>query len=294
MRRSFHASGRSLLSSPRLLFREFTQTFLDVILPSSCSACGGEVQQWSALGICASCWETIQPWSGSVCSRCGLPLAATSVEHSPDYLCGVCRTQPFHFDWARVYGLYRGVLRHAILQLKFGHRERLARRLGSLLASVWREHEVPSLADAPLVVPVPLHASREWIRGFNQSALLAEALVQSVPAGPRGRGPQLAPRLLTRVRATTPQTGLSLSARRENVRGVFRARRPERIRDRVVVLVDDVMTTGSTLSACAHALKVAGAARVLALAMARATPQFPDLPGSNASAEVDGQVVERT
>jgi len=86
--------------------------------------------------------------------------------------------------------------------------------------------------------------------------------------------------LLLRVRPTLPQVGLSSSARRENVRGVFSVSQPERVRDRTVVLVDDVMTTGATLSACAAALKRAGASRVLALSLGRATPQFPDTAAS--------------
>jgi predicted amidophosphoribosyltransferase len=86
--------------------------------------------------------------------------------------------------------------------------------------------------------------------------------------------------LLIRVRPTLPQVGLSPSARRENVRGVFSVAQPERVRNRTVLLVDDVMTTGATLSACAAALKRAGAARVLALSLARATPQFPDTAAS--------------
>ena len=85
---------------------------------------------------------------------------------------------------------------------------------------------------------------------------------------------------LRRIRATVPQVGLSVSARRENVRGVFSVGRPEEVRNRTVVVVDDVMTTGATLSACAAALKRAGATRVLALSLARATPQFPDLESS--------------
>jgi predicted amidophosphoribosyltransferase len=92
---------------------------------------------------------------------------------------------------------------------------------------------------------------------------------------------------LTRIRATVPQTGLSLAERRENVQGAFAVERPERIRGRTVVLIDDVMTTGATLSACAIALKRAGASRVLALTLARAAPQFPDFSDSAPRIPVD-------
>jgi predicted amidophosphoribosyltransferase len=93
---------------------------------------------------------------------------------------------------------------------------------------------------------------------------------------------------LRRRRATPPQTGLSLAARRENPRGAFEAVEPERVRERAVVVIDDVMTTGATLSACARALKRAGAARVIGLTLARATPQFPDLASAESDIPVDG------
>ncbi len=229
-----------------------------------------------------------------MCAQCGLPMAAGLTESSSALLCGACRTDKFHFDLARVYGLYRGVLRRLILQLKFRRRERLAQRLGSLLAGVWQQNEAVARSETPLVVPVPLHPLRERERGFNQSWLLARELVRSLPASARAKTLRLDRRLLARVRMTAPQTGLSLSARRENVRGGFRVRWPERVRGGSIVLVDDVMTTGATLSACAVALRAAGAAQVFALAVARATPQFPDFPLSTADTEVDARAGEQT
>jgi ComF family protein len=190
---------------------------------------------------------------------------------SVDSLCGSCRLAEQEFDMARSYGLYTGNLRKAILHLKFHGREHLANRLGALLARAFEALPEP---DSAIVAPVPLHPSRRRQRGFNQAELLARSLVRNLRREERGL--QLVVNLLRRVRATLPQVGLSASARRENVRGVFSVSRPERIRNRTVVLVDDVMTTGATLSACAAALKRAGASRVLALSLARATPQFPD------------------
>jgi ComF family protein len=176
---------------------------------------------------------------------------------------------------ARSYGLYTGNLRKAILQLKFYGREYLGHRLGALLARAFEALPEP---DSAIVVPVPLHPSRRRQRGFNQAELLARGLVRRLRK--EGRGLQLVAGSLSRVRATLPQVGLSVSARRENVSGVFSVSRPEQVRNRTVVVIDDVMTTGATLSACAAALKRAGASRVLALSLARATPQFPDVEGS--------------
>jgi ComF family protein len=194
-----------------------------------------------------------------------------------DALCGSCRQGEQEFDMARSYGLYTGNLRKALLQLKFHGREYLGHRLGALLARAFEALPEP---DSAILAPVPLHPSRRRQRGFNQAELLARGLVRRLRKEARLHGSQLAADCLRRLRATLPQVGLSVSARRENVRGVFSVRRPERVRNRTVVVVDDVMTTGATLSACAAALKRAGASRILALSLARATPQFPDIESS--------------
>jgi ComF family protein len=190
------------------------------------------------------------------------------------------------FEKARSFGIYSGNLRRVILHMKFGRRERLGKRLGELLAGTW--NSLPELRDhdSPVIVPVPLHPSRRRERGFNQAELLAAGLVRSLRKEKRElrieRGG------LHRRRATPPQTGLSLAARQENLRGAFEAGEPEQVRERTVVLIDDVMTTGATLSACARALKRAGAACVIGLTLARATPQFPDIASAAGDIPVDG------
>lgn len=193
-----------------------------------------------------------------------------------DARCGPCRREEYEFDQARSFGPYFGSLRAIILQLKFRGRERLGKKLGELLAPAWNAVESLGKTADTVLVPVPLHHSRERERGFNQAELLARALSRKLRKEWGEQGPAVEARCLARTRATLPQTGLSPAARRENVRGVFALSSTERVRGRVVVLVDDVMTTGATLSACAAALKRAGALRVVALTLARATPQFPD------------------
>ena len=161
-------------------------------------------------------------------------------------------------------------------------------RLGELLASPW--DALPGVVEfgSPLIVPVPLHPSRRRERGFNQSDLLASGLVRALRKRNGGTAPIVAKACLRRTRATPPQTGLSVAARRENLRGAFEVLNPQDVRGRAIVLVDDVMTTGATLSACARALKRAGAAQVMGLTLARATPQFPDLAPSDRDNTVDG------
>ncbi len=222
--------------------------------------------------MCGACWASLEPWRGAICASCGLPLATSEIGEAASLLCGACRIAAPTFDGARSYGLYAGALRQFILLLKFQHRERLGRRLGALLAPLWASFED---LDGAWLIPVPLHPSRQQERGFNQAELLARGLIRELDGAGKGR-PRLACRALRRTRATPPQTGLSIAARRENVRGVFATPDAEALRGRTIVLIDDVMTTGATLSESAAALKRAGAERVVALTLARATPQFPD------------------
>jgi ComF family protein len=200
--------------------------------------------------------------------------------------CGACRDGEPAFDSARSFGLYGGKLRHVILRLKFAGDERLGVKLGELLASAWTSLPGVCDFDFPLLVPVPLHPSRRRERGFNQSERLAVGLMRAL--GKRGGAspPSVAGECLRRKRATSPQTGLSVAARRENLRGAFEVAGD--IRGCTLVLVDDVMTTGATLSACARALKRAGAARVMGVTLARTTPQFPDLTLDDTDNTVDG------
>ena len=270
----FYLARNCKVPTPSIL-RELAGSLLSVISPTDCLLCGQELTESRGASICRACWESFHPWIGPACERCGLPFASSQAGDSFDLLCGLCRQDEPGFDTARSYGLYAGNLRKAILHLKFHGREYLGHRLGALLARTWEALPVP---DSALVAPVPLHPSRRRERGFNQAELLARGLVRSLRKEKTGL--RLVAGSLRRMRATVPQVGLSVSARHENVSGVFSVVRPEEVRNRTVVLVDDVMTTGATLSACAAALKRAGAERVLALSLARASPQFPDLEGS--------------
>ena len=147
---------------------------------------------------------------------------------------------------------------------------------------------------SPLIVPVPLHALRQRERGFNQAELLAAGLVRALKERKGSQALRISGGYLRRVRATPPQTGLSPAARRENLRGAFEAGPGAKIRGRTVVVIDDVMTTGSTLSACARALKRAGAQTVIGLTLARATPQFPDFGEHDGAEPVDAEAPNST
>jgi ComF family protein len=160
------------------------------------------------------------------------------------------------FDAAYSFGEYAGTLRDLIHLFKYGRVRTLSQPLGRYLSCA-----IPREQRFDVVVPVPLHWRRQWERGFNQSELLAQAVARRYAA------PVV--HALTRRKATPAQAGLSNAKRRTNVSGVFAARRREAIVGRRILLVDDVMTTGATLGACASALKRAGASHVSALTLAR-------------------------
>jgi ComF family protein len=175
-------------------------------------------------------------------------------------LCGGCRLDPPEFSYARAATRYEDVVREALHAFKFRGRRGLAAPLGDLLVDALSEGLPAGVPD--LILPVPLHPRRERERGFNQARLLAGRVG-------RAWGRPVRADVLARSRATTSQTDLDGVARRANVRGAFRVRRPELIAGRHVVLVDDILTTGATVSECARTLRAAGAATVGVLAVAR-------------------------
>ncbi len=223
---------------------------LSLLFPPRCAVCNTLQEQV----LCDACRTAFVPIGEPLCRQCGLPLdpKATGDEH-----CAECRTTPPDFDAARAAGLYRGALRTAIHHFKYAG----AQALAAPLAAWARTHLVLPFTPE-LLCPVPLHKQREALRGYNQSGLLAEALGQEW-------GIPCASGILTRTANTPPQMQLPAAQRKHNVHGVFVANLD--VTGRVVGVVDDVYTTGATLNECARALKRSGAARVLAITIARVT-----------------------
>jgi ComF family protein len=179
--------------------------------------------------------------------------------------CALCRYGLRGFDAAYCFGSYEGVLRELIHLYKYGRIQTLARPLGALLAAA-----LPRDERFDAATPVPLHWRRQWQRGFNQSELLARAIARrcGIPVV----------RALKRVRPTVAQAGLSNTGRRQNVAAAFRPRRA--VEGKHILLIDDVMTTGSTAAACALALKRAGAAKVALLTVARVDRRYGSIPNA--------------
>jgi ComF family protein len=234
---------------------------LALVYPQACAVCGAAgVEARADVPACAECWRATRVFTGgeTLCWKCGAPAAeGASAERREGVRCRRCESE--EFTAARACGLYEGALRAAVLGLK---REPHvgARLLGLFRAAAARG----PLDSATVVVPVPLHPERERERGFNQAALLGRGLA--------GRaGLPLDERSLARVTHTARhRAGMDRRARRETVEDAFRVVRPRLVEGQRVLLVDDVFTTGATASACARALRDAGAAEVFVLTVARA------------------------
>jgi len=182
-----------------------------------------------------------------------------------DGRCHTCRDFEPEFARAVSFGEYEGELRGLIHLLKYEAVFPVVQPLGSMTAQAIEEL-LPSCGDAvPLVIAVPLHQSKRGARGFNQSELIARAALKHLP-----KRLELASGVLVRKRATVSQVGLTREERVENMRDAFRVEDRQRVQGRTVIVVDDVMTTGTTLSECARVLKKAGAEKVLAATVARA------------------------
>ncbi len=227
-----------------------------LLYPSDCHLCSEPLYEVTRIPVCRACLHSLQPLSAEFfCVSCRTPFQ-NAFPLDLEGRCALCRLGVRGFDTAYCFGSYEGALRRLIHLYKYGKVQTLASPLSDLLAAA-----LPRDQRFDAVAPVPLHWRRRWQRGFNQADLLAGRLSK------RSGIPLL--RALRRVHSTQTQAGLSNSSRRGNVAKAFRARRGAAIEGKRILLVDDVMTTGSTATACAAALKRAGAAKVALLTIAR-------------------------
>ena len=227
-----------------------------LVYPPACIACGAATGE--AHGLCAACWAGVPFIERPYCERLGTPFVA-DLGVGPLLSPGAIADPPV-FERARAVARYEGAARDLVHRLKYNDRLELSRPMGRLMAQAGAE----LLAEADVLVPVPLHRIRLWRRRFNQAMALAAVVA-------RAGGVPCDPFLLARVKRTRSQVGLTKVQRRENLQGAFRASvdaRP-RLEGRRVLLVDDVLTTGSTANAASRALLRGGAAAVDVLTFAR-------------------------
>lgn len=218
--------------------------------PSECPFCGSPSDRHAIAPLCKSCWSAMEQLGGvNTCRICSKRLVSEEAS-----LCGECMISTPRYRRAVCFGPYEDPLKDAIHIMKFRAVKRLARPLGRLLEGL-------DLPEADLVVPVPSGLRGLRGRGFNHCQILARELA-------RARGLELCSGILYKHKDTPPQVGLSARARRLNLRGAFAMRRE--LNGERVLLVDDVITTGTTMNECAKTLHRAGAGEVTAVALARA------------------------
>jgi len=254
------------------------QGLFATLFPSDCRLCGTPLVNISRLPVCEDCLAAMKPIAGEVCSLCGerMPGAYALSQDGSNPRCGLCRRVEPPFTRAVAYGSYDGGLRELIHLLKYAQVTPAATMLGGMLARAMAAIE-PSLGAAEvLVIPVPLHGSKLRQRGFNQSELVVRAALKFRPAGRY----VLRPQVLKRSRLTQSQTGLTRHQRRENIRGAFAVKDGSQVAGREILLVDDVFTTGTTVSECARVLRRAGASKVWVATVARTLKGEPEAIGT--------------
>ena len=232
------------------------QGALQLLYPPQCISCSEPVQ--SDFGLCADCWRETPFITGLVCDQCGTPLPGQDA--SERALCDDCMTIARPWDRGRAALMYDENGRRLVLALKHGDRMDLARPAAGWMLRAAQ----PILKQEMLVVPVPLHWLRLFSRRFNQAALLSRTIAKTA-------GLEHCPDALVRRRSTGNQDGKTREARFANLVDAFTVpkAREKRVRDREVLLVDDVMTSGATFAAASEALFAAGARSVSVLGLAR-------------------------
>lgn len=233
---------------------------IDLVYPPRCPACGEALAAQD--GLCGTCWAALERPEGACCADCSRPLATSPIadDHwAVGSICAACMAEPPQHDGIAAATLYCPIARKLVLSFKYGRRLGLCSLMARMMASA-----MPQLEGEWLVVPVPLHWSRIWRRGYNQSALLARAIAQH-------KGQALSIDALVRRKRTRPLGGLGKAARSQTLRGAIaiNKRASERISGRNILLVDDVLTSGATTNACVSTLKRSGANKVVIVCFAR-------------------------
>jgi len=249
------------LAPLRSRLAEARDAVASIVFPAACRVCERLLTRASRIPICDICLGSFAPLPEKICVTCGRPLEAYPLREGEALLCPACKTGQYEFDRARSYAIYEGALIRAIVLLKFEEMTPLGHWFGERLAELVRRGGGELAAD--VVVPVPLHRDRQRERGYNQADLIARPLARRL-------GLPCRPVLLVRTKPRPDKLHLSLEERWSSVRGAFAAKPGSRVDNLRVLLVDDVMTTGATLDACARALRQAGARTVIGLTVARA------------------------
>lgn len=240
------------------IFRtELWYAFLDTLFPERCLACAAGLKGRQKISYCAICLQDIRLLREPLCTKCGKPFDYAAGQ---SHLCGYCLTNGWYFNQARAVVRYQPPVTDAVKMFKYKGK---MHGLATFAALSQQYFQYQPLAQPDIIVPVPLHAKRLRQRGFNQALVLCRKIFPDCRE-------KIAPDVLERHFRTQPQTGLSGAERRRNVRNAFTVRRPEKIINKKILLVDDVFTTGATVNECARVLQISQAAEVDVFTFARA------------------------
>ncbi|MBN2373627.1 ComF family protein [bacterium] len=242
---------------------------LDAIFPPVCVLCGSRLSS-GGITACKDCWAKAGEIVGPLCNKCGTPILSQDGGGCDfTYLCGICRQREWHFDIARAAYIFDGPVKDAIHLMKYQGHFLMGRWLGNKMAQIIAEEDYYKKKDKThcMIIPVPLSPERLRQREFNQSAILASSVGRVLDL-PVYSG------LLERLNGDRPQVGLTTKERWSNVRGRFLVSSPERVINKRIILVDDVITTGATVNECARTLKQKGASAVDVWTLARAAQRF--------------------
>ena len=237
--------------------RAIPHGIFSLFFPAECRICDTPLEGFTRVPVCRTCLNAPAPLDAEYfCNSCNTPFL-NDFPLDANGVCALCRSGLRGFDRAASFGFYEGTLRSLIHLFKYSGMRPLAGRLSRLL-----DRALPIDERYDAIVAVPLHWRRQWRRGFNQAELLAREVAS------RRQIPVM--NALRRRKATANQSGLTSAGRRRNIAGAFQPRAGISLAGKRILLIDDVMTTGATASACALALKKAGANTVSLLTLARA------------------------
>ncbi len=233
---------------------------LDFVFPQNCISCDAEISEEGDHCLCAPCRADIGFIRPPYCFECGVPADLSYAYPHEEFVCGVCRQDPYQFDQARSLGFYDTVLRTTIHHFKYRKQMGVLPEVDLLLEKYFAQN--PGFCQGFMVSPIPLHFNKMKERGFDQAFLIARqvARVLKLP---------LAGGLLRRIKATSSQATLTRAERARNIKGAFEVSRPDLLAGKNILLVDDVFTTGATVNEAAKILKKEGAAKVYVFTLGR-------------------------
>lgn len=251
-------AGLAVTPPARPIMENLIKGFVDLVIQPVCLACNKPLQQITIHDcVCLDCWSGIKMNLPPFCRRCGRTLNKDLFSKN---ICCECQRVPVHFDRAFSVCRYDGTAKNLIHQFKYNGKERLGSVFGKLLAGFIKEYDVPITAIDG-IIPVPLHPSKLREREYNQAEILAAAVSRDFDK-------PLITRALVRNRPTITQTELPQEQRQNNVLGCFNVAAKEAVREKNILIVDDVLTTGATASEAARTLKSAGSAVIFVLTIA--------------------------